>query len=73
MGKIIYEFKDTDADDVHSVTLINNRYKMATMLYNITDYIRTLRKYEERQNIPVEEIADKLSDIVADWYIIEHL
>ena len=73
MGKIIYEFKDNDVDDVHSVTLINNRYKMATMLYNITDYIRTLRKYEERQSIPVEEIADKLSDFVADWYIIEDL
>lgn len=68
MGKVKFEF-DT-AEENNDIELCANRYKLAQMLYDIQDYIRNLNKYEERNEIPVEEISEKLSTMIEDWYMI---
>lgn len=71
MAKIILEFDDID--DSHDLSLCCNRHKLASMLYNIENYARGLRKYEERNEIPTEEVVNKIQHILSDWYVIQDL
>lgn len=68
MAKTIFEFDSIE--ESNDINLCANRYKMAAMLEDIREYVRTLNKYEERAEIPTEEIANRLSDIISDWYYI---
>lgn len=47
----------------------------AGMLYStcweIQSYLRTLRKYDERENVPKEEILDKMNELLHDFYQLE--
>lgn len=71
MGKVKFEF---DAiEEQNDIALCTNRYKLALMLSNISDYRRTLYKWEEREQIPTEEIVNKLDDLLSDWYYIDNL
>ncbi|WP_304393104.1 hypothetical protein [uncultured Clostridium sp.] len=71
MGKVKFEF---DAiEEQNDIALCTNRYKLASMLSNISDYRRTLYKWEEREQIPTEEIVNKLDDLLSDWYYIDNL
>lgn len=69
MGKVTFEFDE--AEERYDVSLCVNRYKMAYMLDEIRDYARTLRKYEEREQLPTEEVETKLSNIIDKWYVIQ--
>lgn len=71
MGKVNFEF---DAiEEQNDIALCTNRYKLASMLSEISNYRRTLYKYEERKQIPVDEIVNKLDDLLNDWYYIENI
>lgn len=67
MSKVTFEFNE---EEQHDVDLCNNRYKMACMLDEIQNYIRQLNKYEERAEIPTQEIVDKLTTLIENWYYI---
>lgn len=43
-----------------------NRDKFYALLQELKDYRRTLYKYEERANIPVEEIIDKIDMLTSN-------
>ena len=69
MSKVKFEFDGME--ETYDIVLCTHRVELALMLQCVQDYVRQLRKYEERKAIPTEEIADKLSDIINDWYIIQ--
>ena len=46
--------------------MIVNRNKFYWLLQDLKDYRRTLYKYEERENIPVEEIIDKIDMLTSN-------
>ena len=46
--------------------MIVNRNKFYWLLQDLKDYRRTLSKYEERENIPVEEIIDKIDMLTSN-------
>lgn len=71
MAKVIFEFND--AEEKHDINLIVNRHRLASMLYEVQNYARNLYKYEERNEIPAEEISNKLQEIINDWYTIQDL
>lgn len=71
MGKVNFEF---DAiEEQNDIALCTNRYKLASMLSEISNYRRSLYKYEEREQIPTEEIINKLDGLLEDWYYIDNL
>ena len=69
MSKVVFEFDG--AEESYDVSLCTNRTKMAVMLQAVQDYARQLRKYEQRENIPTEEVEKKITEIIYDWYIIQ--
>lgn len=70
MAKVTYTLDDVE--DSYDVKLITNRREMAYMLDEIRGYIRNLDKYEERSEIPTEEIENKLSNIIDKWYYLDN-
>lgn len=70
MAKVTYTLDDVEDD--YDMKLITNRREMAYMLDEIRNYIRNLNKYEERNEIPTEEISNKLSNIIDKWYYIDN-
>lgn len=70
MGKVTFEFND--GEEMYDISLCTNRYKMASMLDEVQNYVRHLNKYEERSEIPVTELIDKLEDMVHCWYHISY-
>lgn len=71
MSKVTFEFDNTE--EHYDITLCNSRYAMASMLDEIGDYARTLRKYEERESIPTEEVETRISDIIHSWFTIQDI
>lgn len=67
----MFEF-DGD-EESYEIALCTYRHKLAKMLFDISDYARTLRKYEERSTIPTEEVEEKLSDMLYDWGFISDM
>lgn len=66
MGKVTFEFDEIeDSQDIKQIT---NRYKLCGILNDVSNYRRELYKYETRGEIPVNEIIDKLDDILNEWY-----
>lgn len=70
MGKVNFEFNAID--EQYDIALCTNRYKLASMLEEISNYRRNLYKYEEREQIPTEEIVNKLDNMLNDWYYIDN-
>lgn len=71
MAKAIFEF-DT-IDDAHEISMCANLREISLILDNINNYARNLDKYEERENIPTEEIVDKLRNYLDRWYYIDKM
>lgn len=70
MGKVNFEF---DAiEEQNDIALCTNRYKLASILEEISNYRRNLYKYEEREQIPTEEIVNKLDGMLDGWYYINN-
>lgn len=65
MSKVILEFDIPEEKEAAEIAQKAGAYY--SMLWDIQQYIRTLTKYEEREAIPVEEIADKLRELLSDY------
>lgn len=65
--KFIFEF-DTESEDFSTCEL--EKYRQApAMTYCISEIqekVREWRKYDEREAIPVDEIADEINEIIMD-------
>lgn len=51
-------------DDLPNFELALKAGEMSAMLDEIKEYERKLRKYEPRKNIPTDEVAKELHDIL---------
>lgn len=69
MAKVTFEFDDIEENG--EILLTANRKNLASMLYDIGQYRRELYKYESRENIPTQEIIDKLDNLLDTWYNLE--
>ncbi len=47
--------------------------KLYSVCHDIAQYKRTLYKYDERDTLPKEEVIDKLSELLEDYYSLEDL
>jgi hypothetical protein len=64
LSKAIFEF--TLPEEQETYNIYRQAMDMNIALSNIREWIRHLRKYEDRELIPVEELADKFFEILAD-------
>ena len=69
MAKVTFVFDDIEENG--EILLTANRKNLAFMLYDISQYRRKLYKYENRENIPTQEIIDKLDNLLDTWYNLE--
>lgn len=70
MAKVRFEFNDEESNNV---ILCVSRHTLANMLEEINTYRRNLTKYEERNEIPTQEIIDNLENILQPWFIISEM
>lgn len=63
MGKTIFEFDNVTENNI-DLKMIIHRNELYYDLSKLDDYRRELYKYEQRGEIPVEEIINKLDDII---------
>lgn len=70
-GKTIFSF--INYYDNSDIVLCSNRWEFYKMLDKLSEYIRTLKKYEERKEIPTEEVIEVLCDTIDNFYYIQEL
>ena len=62
-GKTIFEFENIPENSI-DLKMIIHRNELYYDLSKLDDYRRELYKYEQRSEIPVDEIINKLDDII---------
>lgn len=62
--KAILEFTLPEENEEHKLAL--DAGKRYSALWEIAQYVRTLRKYDERETLPKEEVIDKLNELLAE-------
>ena len=62
-GKTIFEFENVPENNI-DLNMIIHRNKLYLNLIKLDDYRRELYKYEQRSEIPVDEIINKLDEII---------
>ena len=62
-GKTIFEFENIPENST-DLKMIVHRNELYYDLSKLDDYRRELYKYEQRSEIPVDEIINKLDDII---------
>lgn len=68
--KITYEFDTTTENfDRYEYTRVSKSLDMALALYDIDSKIRSWRKYDERDTIPVSEITDMFVGVLENRMI----
>lgn len=65
MPKAILEFSLPEEAEEYKLALKAGEYQ--SILWEVSNYARSLRKYEERDSIPTQEIVDKLNELLADY------
>lgn len=72
--KVKFEF-DTESEFFDRYELQRHIYadKMAYCLSRITDQLRNWYKWDERESIPVDEIHEKLWDIIQEEISMEEI
>jgi len=65
MAKLILEFNLPEEREEAEMTQKAGAYH--SMLWEIAQYARKLRKYDERDSLPKEEVVDKLHELLADF------
>jgi hypothetical protein len=65
MPKLILSYKLPEERE--EAELAQSAGELYSMLWDIAQYARTLRKYDERVNIPKEEVEQKLSELLSDF------
>lgn len=64
--KVIFEFNiDKNKDDVLDLELANNRLKMWKVISELAQQTREWQKYDQRTEIPAQEIRDFLLNALA--------
>lgn len=64
--KVIFEFNiDKNKDDVLDLELANNRLKMWKVIADLVQQTREWQKYDQRTEIPAQEIRDFLLNALA--------
>lgn len=64
--KVIFEFNiDKNRDDVLDLELANNRLKMWKVIADLAQQTREWQKYDQRTEIPAQEIRDFLLNALA--------
>lgn len=63
--KVTLEFNLPEDTDEHNMTM--NAGKYHGIIHDILQYVRTLRKYDGRTEIPIEELADKIHELTAEF------
>lgn len=61
-------FRFNEEENEQELKLIIHRKTILRDLDFLSAYIRKLSEYEEREEIPTEEIVDKLKEIIIDDY-----
>jgi hypothetical protein len=62
MSKITLEFNLPD-EDTEFETAVNGKH-LATILWDVDQWLRSEQKYNERESIPVDELRDKLREML---------
>lgn len=60
-------------NDAHEISINAHIPEVTQMIEGVKDYVHHLYNNEEREEIPVEEICNKLNDITDAWYFIEKI
>lgn len=63
IGKTIFEFENIPENNI-DLKMIVHRNELYLDLIKLDDYRRKLYKYEQRSEIPVDEIINKLDEII---------
>ena len=72
--KVIYEFNtESENYDGHELELVHRASDMVVVIDKIREQVRQWYKYDPRDAIPVEEIQDKIYDIINDHIDIAKL
>jgi hypothetical protein len=67
MPKAILEYNLPEESSEYELAM--NAGKYHSMLYEIYNYARGLRKYDPRETVPTEEVAEKLYELIAGFDI----
>ncbi len=65
MPKVILEYQLPEELDEYETAMKGGNYHY--ILDEIKRYVRSLSKYDERELIPIEELADKINELTADF------
>lgn len=63
--KVTLEFNLPDESEEHRLAMEGSKYH--TMIWDILQYVRTLRKYDERSKVPKDEIIDKIHELTSEF------
>lgn len=66
-NKVMFEFNDCEENTL-DIKLIVHRRQIYNSMYELSEYCRKLKKYENRDAIPIEELVDKINEIILNDY-----
>ena len=66
-NKVMFEFNDCEGNTL-DIKLIVHRRQIYNSMYELSEYCRKLKKYENRDAIPIEELVDKINEIILNDY-----
>lgn len=65
--KVTYEFDTcSESFDQQELNRVQNADNLASCVWDIQQQLRSWYKHDERGSIPVDEICDKIDDIIKD-------
>jgi len=66
VGKL--EFDLSEPFDAAAFRLATNAPNLAYILCDLKAQLRSMRKYQERENIPIEEVEKMVYDLIEEHY-----
>lgn len=66
-NKVMFEFNDCEENTL-DIKLIVHRRQIYNSMYELSEYCRKLRKYEDRDAIPIEELVENINEIILNDY-----
>jgi len=64
MSKITFEFNLPEEDSEFEACA--NARNLATILWDLDQWLRSEQKYNDRESIPVDELRDKLREMISE-------
>lgn len=65
MPKVILEYNLPEESEEYELAMNGSKYH--SILWELQNYARTLRKYDERKVLPKEEIVNKIYELLKDY------